>query len=373
MWAAQPVLALLTTCGTTAPRGLKAGTGADGSGDAAARASAGKELVGASEYPTDETLAEMVDQYEALVCWFYLPDGGSCDGGGGGSDGVAGAGAGGGAGGGGGGANEHGVGESGKRYGKGVACFVAYRDEGDRRVNEDDADAGGGGGGRNSKRLADLGAKRAAIAARARGRKPQGGEGGGGYAGAQSSSSSGDDSSDSGSDARGEEELDANDFEPGALRVRVILASAGTTQQLRKAAGAFLKTTRNRNPVSGYDGETLASLEKRVAFMEQPACMRESNVLGVIPHSCRYIITPNALHRINSATPQVKRNVLSAFALQDLSAALGVPKVLKALPPHIQVQRGSTLLLQQCHNNQLFQLQRSVPETLASTAQDQSP
>lgn len=232
------MLALLTTCGTAAPRGLKAGTGADGSGDAAARASAGTELVGPSEYPTDETLAEMVDQYEALVCWFYLPDGGSSDGGSGGGSGGGGDG-------------------GGRGYGQGIACFVAYHDEGESRVNEDDAGGGGGGGGKNAKRLADLEAKRAAIAARARGRRPQGEEAAedGGYAaGSQSSASSGDDSSDSDSDAGGEEELDANDFEPGVLRVRVILASAGTSQQLRKATGAFLKTTRNRNPVSGCTG-----------------------------------------------------------------------------------------------------------------------
>lgn len=35
---------------------------------------------------------------------------------------------------------------------------------------------------------------------------------------------------------------------------------------------------------------------------------------------------------------KVKRNVLSAFALQDLSTALEVPTLLKALPPHVQVQ-----------------------------------
>lgn len=34
---------------------------------------------------------------------------------------------------------------------------------------------------------------------------------------------------------------------------------------------------------------------------------------------------------------QVKRNALSAFALQDLGTTLGVAHVLKALPPHIQV------------------------------------
>lgn len=261
MWAAQPVLALLTTCGTTTPRGLRAGTGADKSGD---RAPAGKELVAPSEYPTDETLAEMVDPYEALVCWFYLPDEGNCDGGaGGGGDG------------GGGGTNEHGgVGGDGggSRYGQGIACFVAYRDEGERRLNEDNAD---GGGRKKSKRLADLEAKRAAIAARARDRGAQGkGAGEGGHAGSQSSVSSGDDFGDSGSDAGGGAELDANDFEPGTLRVRVILASAGTTQQLRKATGAFLKTTRNRNPVSACRDSTCASLRYRTHVCGAVARMR---------------------------------------------------------------------------------------------------
>lgn len=40
---------------------------------------------------------------------------------------------------------------------------------------------------------------------------------------------------------------------------------------------------------------------------------------------------------IPNAPPQVKRVVLSALALQDVGTALGVPKILKALPPHIQV------------------------------------
>ena len=286
MWAAQPVLALLTTCGTAAPRGVKAGTGADGSGDAGARALAGKELVGPSEYPADETLAEMVDQYEALVCWFYLPDEGGCDAGGSG---------------GGGGGDEHGAGEGRKGYGQGIACFVAYHDEGERRVDEDEAD--GAGGGKDPKKLADLEAKRAAIAERARGRRRRRGEageadgGGGGYAGSRSSESSGDNSSDSGSDAKGDDEIDANDFEPGALRVRVILASDGTTQQLRKAAGAFLKTTRNRNPVSGCRNY----MQKATRFSRMRSCAdggcgavvpartrRQSEMSGVIPANCRY-------------------------------------------------------------------------------------
>ncbi|CBJ25838.1 tetratricopeptide repeat domain protein [Ectocarpus siliculosus] len=275
VWSAQPLLALLTTCGTAAPRGLKAGTGADGSGASTAKPSSEREFVAPSEYPTEEALAEMVDPYEALVCWFYLPDGGSSDVGGGATDG-----AGGGDGDGGGG------GRSG--FGQEVACFVAYHDEGKRRPS-DDHGAKNGQGGKDAKAVTDLEAKRAAIAARARGRRQQGEDADGGSQYSDSSISSGD-GSDGGTSGGGgsDDELDAEDFEPGALRVRVVLASPGTTQQLRKATEAFLKTLRNRNPV--------------------------------------------------------KRNVLSAFALQDLSIALGVPKIFKALPPHIQevtiVQHG---------------------------------
>lgn len=271
VWSAQPVLALLTTCGTVAPRGLRSGTGADASGGAAAvtAASADRELVGPSEYPADESLAEMVDPYEALICWFYLPDGGSSESTGGGSGGGAKNGSvSGGTFRGGCGSSGDGSSGGGKGYGQGIACFVAYHDQGVRRQS------GGGGerGERNSKKLADLEAKRAAIAARARGRKPYGGEDG--HGGSQSSASSGGgSSSDSGSDDDGGgsgEEVDADDFEPAPLRVRVILASAGTTQQLRKATGAFLKTTRNRNPVSGDVQCALNSKRIHWPALDQP-------------------------------------------------------------------------------------------------------
>ncbi|CAM9264513.1 unnamed protein product, partial [Ectocarpus sp. 12 AP-2014] len=273
VWSAQPLLALLTTCGTAAPRGLKAGTGADGSGASTAKSSSDREFVAPSEYPTEDTLAEMVDPYEALVCWFYLPDGGSSDVGEGATDGA-------------GGGDGDGGGRSG--FGQEVACFVAYHDEGRRRPS-DDHGAKNGQGGKNTKAVNDLEAKRAAIAARARGRRQQGEDADGGSQCSDSSISSGDGSG-GGTSGRGgsDDELDAEEFEPGALRVRVVLASAGTTQQLRKATEAFLKTLRNRNPV--------------------------------------------------------KRNVLCAFALQDLSIALGVTKIFKAFPPHIQeitiVQHG---------------------------------
>lgn len=239
VWSTQPLLALLTTCGTAAPRGLKAGTVADGSGASTAKPSSDREFVAPSEYPTEEALAEMVDPYEALVCWFYLPDGGSSDVGGGATDG-----AGGGDGDGGGG------GRSG--YGQEVACFVAYHDEGKRRPS-DDHGAKNGQGEKHTKAVTDLEAKRAAIAARARGRRQQGEDADGGSQYSDSSISSGG-GSDGGTSGGGgsDDELDAEDFEPGALRVRVVLASPGTTQQLRKATEAFLKTLRNRNPVSMF-------------------------------------------------------------------------------------------------------------------------
>ncbi|CAM9536199.1 unnamed protein product, partial [Scytosiphon promiscuus] len=277
VWLAQPLLTLLTTCGTAAPRGLKAATGADGTGADAPGGVAGGDFVAPSEYPTDEVLAEMVDSFEALVCWFYLPDVGRSDSAGGvenGGDGSCG-----------GGGAKGGKAAGGRGgYGSEVACFVAYHDEGTRRSDGADGLSKGGERGRDAKRLAGLEAKRAAIAARARGRRRHGEDGGddGPVNSGSSESGGGDDSGESDNDGpRGsDDELNAEDFEPGALRVRLLLASPGTTQQLRKATGAFLKAIRNRNPV--------------------------------------------------------KRDVLSAFALQDLSTALEVPKVLKALPPHVQ-------------------------------------
>lgn len=249
VWLAQPLLALLTTCGTTAPGGLKAGTGADGTGADIPVAFGGREHVAPSEYPTDEALAEMVDSYEALVCWFYLPDDGRSDsssGGGSNSSNSENDGGGGGVG--------------GRGYGSEIACFVAYRDEGTRRsdgVDDPAADNNGRDGepGKDASRLADLEAKRAAIAARARDRRRRGVAGGSQRSGSSASGGSDDGSSDSDSDGGGEavndDELDAEDFDPGALRVRLLLASPGTTQQLRKATGAFLKAIGNRNPVSG--------------------------------------------------------------------------------------------------------------------------
>ncbi|CAN0006883.1 unnamed protein product, partial [Laminaria digitata] len=272
VWAAQPALALLTTCGTTAPRGIKAAVGADGVTTAATAATAG-EYVAPSDYPTDEVLAEMVDAYEALICWFYTLPGDDNDNN---NNNNGGRGGGGGNGGGG-----------------GISCFVAYHDEGKRRPSASATTTTTAGHGDPSdkktdniiadddpshkNKIAELEQKRAAIAARTRDRQ-QKKEGGDGQdsGGSSATSNSGDDAADD----RREDELDALDFEPGALRVRVILGSQGTTELLRKATGVFLSAARNRNPV--------------------------------------------------------KRNALSAFALQDLGATLGVANVLKALPPHIQ-------------------------------------
>ena len=296
IWAAQPSLALLTMCGTAAPRGIKAAVGTDGVTTAATTATIG-EYVAPSDYPTDEVLAEMVDAYEALICWFYAVPG-EDDGDSGGSDTTtttaAAAGHGGGFGGGGGGTR------GGKRSNydggsDGIVCFVAYHDEGKRRPSatttatageakasdndnkpsdpnakaSDVNDKAGGdmgnepsdktidkprdddtASGTNESKpsatkentLAELEQKRAAIAARARDRQ-QKEEGDVKDADSSATSDSGDNA-----DNR-EQEVDALDFEPGALRVRVILASHGTTELLRKATGVFLSAARNRNPV----------------------------------------------------------------------------------------------------------------------------
>lgn len=298
--------------------------GADGSGTSTASPTSDREFVAPSEYPTEEVLAEMVDPYEALVCWFYLPDGGSSDVGGGAADGA-----------GGGDGDGGGSGRSG--YGQEVACFVAYHDEGKPRPSDDHDGAKTGQGGKNTKAVTDLEAKRAAIAARARGRRQQGEDADdGGSQNSDSSISSGGGSDDGGGGS--DDELDAEDFEPGALRVRVILASPGTTQQLRKATEVFLKTLRNRNPVSMLGVACFVDLDGRqkkfINRNDNPFSIHgepETNVFHP------YGFTTQRPPTIAPRQSQVKRNVLSAFALQDLSIALGVPKIFKAFPPHIQV------------------------------------
>lgn len=76
VWAAQPAFGLLTSCGSITPKGLKAKTiGGKGSGAAYGGGVRAGELVSPSDYPADEALSEMVDTYEALLCWFYLPAG----------------------------------------------------------------------------------------------------------------------------------------------------------------------------------------------------------------------------------------------------------------------------------------------------------
>ena len=216
--------------------------GADGVTTAATAATAG-EYVSPSDYPTDEVLAEMVDAYEALICWFYaLPGSGGVDnddGSGGGSDTTTGRG---------------GTGRTGKQDGSGkrhdgesggISCFVAYHDEGKRRRPSATNTAFGNDEpkGEQGSKIAELEEKRAAIAARARDRQREE-EGDNQGSGSSATSNSGDNAA-----AVREQELDTLDFEPGALRVRVILASRGTTELLRKATGVFLSAARNRNPV----------------------------------------------------------------------------------------------------------------------------
>lgn len=207
----------------------------------AATAATAGEYVAPSDYPTDEVLAEMVDAYEALICWFYALPGsrGGDDDNNGGSDATAGLSAIGGA--------------TGKQDGNklhdggsgGISCFVAYHDEGKHRPSATTTAGQDEPGGKKDSKIAELEEKRAAIAARARDRQ-QKEKGDGQDSGSSATSNSGDNADDR------EHELDALDFEPGALRVRVILASHGTTELLRKATGVFLSAARNRNPVRGF-------------------------------------------------------------------------------------------------------------------------
>lgn len=168
----------------------------------------------------------MVDPYEALICWFYLPTAG-------------------------GGGNASGIvtgGEKGSDIGGAVACFVAYRDEGKRspKFGDNDNHTATKGGREKIASAAELEQQRAAIAARERGRR-QRQRGGGPDGGSHSSGSSSD--GDHSSAVGKQEELDATEFDQGVLRVRVILAGPGTTAQLRKATDSFLSAARNRNPV----------------------------------------------------------------------------------------------------------------------------
>lgn len=45
-------------------------------------------------------------------------------------------------------------------------------------------------------------------------------------------------------------QVDASQYKPGQLRVRVIMADSGTTAQLRRATAEYLSTIHIRNPVS---------------------------------------------------------------------------------------------------------------------------
>lgn len=256
MWVSHPELALLTTCGTLDPHGQKARTGSESAGSA--KAAATGELVGPSDYPSEDALAEMVDPFEALICWFYLPAGG------GGNTNTSGIASGGGE-------------NRGDDVGGGaVACFVAYHDEGKRHAKAGDNDkthttpmTTKSGREENTTTAAELEQQRAAIAARERGQRHRGrggSPGGGSHSGSAGSSSDGDHASAAGK----EEELDATEFEPGVFRVRVVVAGPGTTAQLRKATDSFLSAARNRNPVSdallsynGYNRTLIGTSQKR--------------------------------------------------------------------------------------------------------------
>lgn len=213
----QPALALLTTCSSTAPGGLAAGTGTEPAA-ASAKSMAAKRVT-PLDHPTDKALAEMVDPYEALLSWFYSSPDGSINAGGS----VA---------------NDD-VDDEAE-----LACFVAYYDKGKRRKTSSDDTASKDADERSNQvtiKPADLEKKRCTINARARD----------GYRGAAEGMP--EDShppSGEGSSANSmNEEIDANDFEPGVLRVRVILSEPGTRDKLREATKGFLSAMRNRNPV----------------------------------------------------------------------------------------------------------------------------
>lgn len=264
VWAAQPALVMLTTCGTAVPRGLRAATGKDGAVTAATAAVVG-EYVGPSDYPTDEALAEMVDTYEALLCWFYLPADGDT---GEGDRGIVGSGDTDNA------AKAEGGGDYGRnkkpsehsRSSRGVVCFVAYRDEPKRRPGADASHNG------MSKSRLEKNAQEADVE-QERNETEEG-------AFQNSGSSSSGDSNDS-LNAR-KKDVDAEDFEPGPLRVRVVLGNPRTTKQLRKATGVFLSASRNRNPVRN----NINTMFPLLLLCNWPLMVFYCVVFSVLPRFC---------------------------------------------------------------------------------------
>lgn len=204
LWVEQPTLALLTTCSSTAPRGLAAGNGTE------------PERVTPLDHPTNQALAEMIDPYEALLCWFYSSPDGSID-------------------------NDDGDDEA------ELACFVAYHDEGKRRKPSSDATASKDADGHSTHRSlkpAELEKKSSKIDARARD----------GYQGSAEGMPEDSRTASGGGSCANDpnEEIDANDLDPGVLRVRVILSDPGTLVRLRQATKGFLSAMRNRNPVRRF-------------------------------------------------------------------------------------------------------------------------
>lgn len=214
LWAEQPTLALLTTCSSTAPRGLAAGNGAEPATTSVKSMSS--ERVTPLDHPTNQALAEMIDPYEVLLCWFYSSPDGSID-------------------------NDD-VDDEAE-----LACFVAYHDEGERHKPSSDVTAGKDADERRNKRSLkpfEIEKKCSKIDAKARDSYQDIAEG----MPEDSCPASG-----GGSNANDmNEEIDANDFDTGVLRVRVILSGPGTLDKLRQATKGFLSAMKNRNPVRRF-------------------------------------------------------------------------------------------------------------------------
>ena len=215
-WAEQPTLALLTTCGAQEPRGFKAEAGVHNTVEAVG--SMNGERLMPSDYPSDEVLAEMVDPYEALLCWYHIPPGGS------GSNG-----------------RRKFVEDDGTETrwagnrangdiddATRIACFVAYHDQGKPR------------------KVDDLKKKHTEIGTKVHDRRQDTENGASGRLRLSSEGGA--------IPTKVDDEINANDFKTGPFRVRMILADPGTSEKLRRATEAFLSAMSNRNIVSCFEG-----------------------------------------------------------------------------------------------------------------------
>lgn len=218
-----------------------------------------------SDFPTDGVLSEMLDPFEALVCWFYVPsprseelgdevedgDGSGCvscfvayreRGGrtqpGGPADGE--------------GPDEIGMNRSEDE--RGAAATEASRENKESQEDLDDVDMAPSDT-NNEKRVgrekrpavaAELRRQRAAVQAQAQAQAR--------VEAARRSGPAGEwDEQDQDSDSD-DNQVDASEYEPGALRMRVIMSNPGTVEQLQRATAAYLSALRTPNPVrrSGY-------------------------------------------------------------------------------------------------------------------------